>query len=86
MYKRKIGNTNEIWKNLTSKTTLYDLIYTPRPTAWLALGPSIGCNQIDGLEMLVQQGAASLRIWSNYNEIPIDVMRVAAKNHLLSKF
>jgi len=74
----------EIWQHLRPKTTLYDLIYTPKPTAWLALGGEIGCNQIDGLEMLIQQGAASLRIWSNYNEIPIDVMRIAANNHLSS--
>ncbi len=74
---------SEIWKNLESKTTLYDLIYNPRPTEWLKLGAKYGCRQIDGLEMLIQQGAASLRIWSGKNIIPIDSMRNAAKNHLL---
>ena len=71
-----------IWKNLEPGTTLYDLIYTPNPTAWLKLGAKIGCEQINGLEMLIQQGAASLRLWSNNDQIPIEVMRTAAKAHL----
>ena len=37
---------------------------------------------IDGLEMLIQQGAASLRLWTGKHEIPIDVMREKAKNCL----
>jgi len=72
----------ELWFHLNAKTTLYDLIYTPRPTAWLKKGKKIGCKTIDGLEMLLQQGAASLRLWSGITEIPIDVMREAAENQL----
>ena len=72
----------KIWENLQPQTTLYDLIYTPRPTAWLKLGAEYGCKPIDGLEMLIQQGAASLKIWSNYEAVPIDVMREAAQNYL----
>ncbi len=72
----------DIWKHLVANTTLYDLIYTPRPTPWLILGAKMKCKQIDGLEMLVQQGAASLKLWSNYKQIPIDLMRKAAKKHL----
>ncbi len=72
----------EAWKNLNSKTILYDLIYTPRPTAWLALGNEHGCKCIDGLEMLVQQGAASLKLWSGIEKIPINAMRAAAKKCL----
>ncbi|MEC8197707.1 MAG: hemerythrin domain-containing protein [Pseudomonadota bacterium] len=37
---------------------------------------------IDGLEMLVQQGAASLRLWSGSDDIPLDIMRQAAENAL----
>tara|TARA_Y100001968_G_scaffold263830_1_gene252527 strand:- start:8190 stop:9149 length:960 start_codon:yes stop_codon:yes gene_type:complete len=72
----------EIWKNLENTTTLYDLIYTPRPTPWLLNAAKKGCNTIDGLEMLVQQGAASMKLWSGFKEIPIEIMRQAAKNHL----
>ncbi len=72
----------KIWQHLQPNSILYDLIYTPRPTAWLTLGAQKGCQQIDGLEMLIQQGAASLKLWSNNDQVPIDVMRAAAKAHL----
>ena len=74
--------SEEVWGNLNYQTTLYDLIYTPRPTRWLRLGKNAGCKTIDGLEMLIQQGAASLRLWSGINTIPIDIMRQAAENEL----
>jgi len=70
------------WQNLNTLTTFYDLIYTPRPTAWLKNAKKQGCESIDGLEMLIQQGAASLKLWSDFKEIPIEIMREAAKSHL----
>ncbi len=80
----KIPLGKEIWKHLNSHSILYDLIYNPRPTEWLKWGKEQGCECIDGLEMLVQQGAASLKIWSRKTEIPIEVMRIAAKTALLN--
>ena len=79
---KEIPLGEKIWEHLKPKTTLYDLIYTPKPTSWLTLGAENGCKQINGLEMLIQQGAASLRLWSKNDQIPIDVMREAAKQHL----
>lgn len=58
--------------------TVYDLIYTPRPTALLRQAATRGCRGLDGLEMLVQQGAAALRLWSGMDAIPVDAMRRAA--------
>ncbi len=58
--------------------TVYDLIYTPRPTALLLAATSRGCRSLDGLEMLVQQGAASLRRWSGLEQVPVAAMRTAA--------
>ena len=72
-----LGST--AWCKLTNATTLYDLIYTPRPTAWLRLGRQRGCCTLDGLEMLVHQGAAALRIWLERENIPLEVMRQAAE-------
>ncbi len=69
---------NKIWENLKEDTTLYDLIYTPRPTEWLKLGQRYGCKTIDGLEMLIEQGAASLRLWSGIEKIPTEHMKQAA--------
>ena len=68
-----------IWSHLRGSAVLYDLIYTPRPTTWLSWGQSRGHRCIDGLEMLVQQGAASLRLWSDRNDVPVDTMRRAAE-------
>jgi shikimate dehydrogenase len=63
---------------LPPDATVYDLIYTPRPTALLRLAGERGCAAIDGLEMLVQQGAASLRLWSGLPDVPVAAMRAAA--------
>ena len=72
----------DLWETLDPTTTLYDLIYTPRPTPWLRMGQQRGCQAIDGLEMLVQQGAASLRRWSRRHDVPVTVMREAALQRL----
>lgn len=73
----------DIWDNLTAQTVLYDLIYTPRPTPWLQRGEALGCRTYDGLEMLVQQGAAALRRWSGIDDVPVDAMREAALKTLV---
>jgi len=59
-------------------STVYDLIYTPRPTTLLQAASARGCRSIDGLEMLVQQGAAALRLWSGVDAVPVAAMRAAA--------
>ena len=73
----------EIWNNLSNKTILYDLIYTPRPTQWLKLGQQRNCFTIDGLDMLVEQGALSIKLWSGFNDIPTQIMKSSAKKHLM---
>ena len=72
-----------VWSHLQGSAVLYDLVYTPRPTAWLRWGQSRGHRCIDGLDMLVQQGAASLRLWSDRNDVPVETMRRAAEAALL---
>lgn len=62
---------------LPPQAIVYDLIYTPRPTALLALAQAHGCKVLDGLEMLIYQGAAAFEIW--VGETPsISTMRQAA--------
>jgi len=61
---------------------VYDLIYTPRPTALLQAATKRGCRTWDGLEMLVQQGAAALRLWSGLDDVPVEAMRDAALSRL----
>jgi len=52
----------------------YDLIYTPNPTQFLRQAKEQGAITIDGLEMLVQQGAAALEIWLGQAP-PVGIMR-----------
>jgi shikimate dehydrogenase len=59
----------------------YDLIYTPRPTHLLRLAAERQLTTFDGLEMLVQQGAAALEIWLQ-TPAPSDIMRQALLQHL----
>jgi shikimate dehydrogenase len=59
----------------------YDLIYTPRPTRWLLESQKRGAVIIDGLEMLINQGAIALEIWVQ-RPAPVDVMRQALLNYL----
>jgi len=67
---------------LAAGCTVYDLIYVPRPTSLLNAATGRGCQAIDGLEMLVQQGAAALRLWSGRSTVPIAAMRTAAETAL----
>ena len=60
----------------------YDLIYTPNPTEFLKQAQVQGATAIDGLEMLVQQGAAALKIWTGNSEVPVTTMRLAVQRHL----
>ena len=61
---------------------VYDIIYTPRPTQLLQRAAARGCRSLDGLEMLVERGAAALRLWSGRNDVPVEVMRQALLEQL----
>ncbi len=73
----------KIWQSLNSQTILYDLIYKPRITPLLKFGLKKNCILIDGLEMLIAQGAKSLSYWNDGLDIPIEVMKNAIENYLL---
>ncbi|XZN93701.1 MAG: shikimate dehydrogenase [Microcoleus sp.] len=60
----------------------YDLIYNPSPTQFLKDAQLRGAQVIDGLPMLVQQGAAALKIWLETESVPVKVMRLALRKHL----
>ena len=67
--------------HLADETIVYDLIYTPKPTQFLKQAEKLGAISIDGLEMLVQQGAAALQIWLQ-QPVPVDIMRQSLQKHL----
>ena len=49
---------------LSAKHTLFDCVYNPRQTRFLALGAAQGARTIDGLTMFQAQAEASYQIWS----------------------
>ena len=84
----KTNNDNElpfgqnIWNGINSNTIVYDLIYNPSPTPFLKFCDKKGCMTIDGLQMLIAQGAKSLSFWTNGLEVPFEVMHSAIKKYL----
>jgi shikimate dehydrogenase len=66
---------------ISASAIAYDLIYVPNPTLWLAQMQQRGNLAIDGLEMLIQQGAAGLRLWTQ-QDVPVETMRRALQQHL----
>jgi shikimate dehydrogenase len=63
---------------LGSGQTVVDLVYGDEPTALVQAAGDAGATVVDGIEVLVQQGARSLRIWTGF-EAPLDAMRAAAR-------
>lgn len=57
--------------------TVVDMVYGEGPTALLRAAADAGANTVDGIEILVRQGADSLEIWTGF-PAPVDVMRAAA--------
>ncbi len=72
----------EVMAKLKAGAIVYDLIYVPNPTRFLALAQERGAVAIDGLEMLVQQGAAALRIWTGREDVPVEIMGCVLRSHL----
>lgn len=65
--------TDEVIGRIQPGTVVYDLIYTPRPTLFMKKAREKGAITVDGLEMLVQQGAKALEIWLG-RDVPVDIM------------
>ncbi|MEM3628622.1 MAG: shikimate dehydrogenase, partial [Candidatus Bathyarchaeia archaeon] len=61
---------------LNPKLTVMDIVYSPIETKLLKEAKSVGAKIINGIEMLVFQGAASFEIWWN-QPAPVNVMREA---------
>lgn len=64
---------------------VYDMVYgTAAPTELVRGAREVGAVALDGLGMLVSQGATAVDIWSDSKQIrtPRDVMRTAAEHEL----
>jgi len=61
-----------------SEQVVVDLVYGDRPTRLIEAADAAGAYTIDGIEVLVRQGARSLETWTG-REAPLDAMRKAAR-------
>ena len=61
--------------------TVFDLVYNPLETRLLRQARAAGARAIDGLGMLVTQGALSFEMWTG-REAPIEVMRETCEQKL----
>jgi shikimate dehydrogenase len=57
-------------------SVVMDIVYAPLQTALLRQAAAAGCQTIDGLSMLLYQGAVQFKIWTG-KQPPQDVMRRA---------
>ena len=65
-------------RRLRAGQVVVDLVYHPLRTPLLAAAAARGAATVDGLGMLVHQGARQLGLWTGL-EAPVDVMRDAAE-------
>lgn len=66
---------------LTSRICIFDIVYSPNGTKLIQNAKRIGAKAIDGIDMLVYQGAMTFKIWTG-REPPIGVMKEAIKKEI----
>jgi shikimate dehydrogenase len=62
---------------LEPRPVVFDLVYRPRRTPLLETAAAAECPTVEGIEMLIEQGARSFELWTGV-PAPADVMRAAA--------
>jgi shikimate dehydrogenase len=65
-----------------SDLVVFDIVYNPITTQLLKQAKKAGARTIDGVMMLVHQGAEALKIWTGMTP-PIDVMEKAVRERLI---
>jgi shikimate dehydrogenase len=69
---------------LSQDLVVFDLVYLPRITPLLSRARASGCLVVEGLEMLVEQGALSFEAWTGM-DAPLPEMRAAADRALAGR-
>ena len=64
--------------------TVCDVVYTPQETLFLTQARVVGAETVNGLGMLVHQGAAAFEMWTG-RPAPVDTMRDACLKALASR-
>lgn len=60
---------------------VYDMIYRPAETQFMSRARAEGCRVVNGLGMLLYQGAAALELWTG-KPAPLAVMRAALNRNI----
>jgi len=68
-------------ESIPATAVAYDLVYNPLETPFLREARKAGARTVNGLTMLVHQGAASFALWMS-REAPVEVMMEAASRAL----
>jgi shikimate dehydrogenase len=65
-------------RRFTAEQVVVDMVYGREPSELLRAAAAAGAQTVDGIEVLVQQGALSFQVWTGC-EAPLDTMRAAAR-------
>jgi shikimate dehydrogenase len=65
--------------DIHEEQVVVDMVYGAEPTTLLRTAAGAGATTVDGIEILVQQGALSFQLWTG-REAPIETMRAAARS------
>ncbi len=65
-------------------TVVMDTVYNPLKTRFLKDAENVDCMTIDGVSMLVHQGAVQFELWTG-EKAPVDVMRRAVLDELSNR-
>jgi shikimate dehydrogenase len=68
-YPKTDASPNIPYNFITDKHLLFDLVYNPEVTQFMAKGLEKGATVKNGYEMLLQQALKSYEIWNNENAI-----------------
>ncbi len=81
MFPDNDDSPTEIPESFVENQIVFDLVYNPAKTKFLTLAESRGAETIDGLTMLVEQGAKSFEIWTG-TEMPKGKILSALKSSI----
>lgn len=68
--------TRELLKSANKNILIYDLVYNPLQTMLLKTATDLKLSSMNGLDMLIYQGAEAFKIWTNKTPA-IDLMKEA---------
>ena len=78
MHRVAEGQTLVRAEQMHKDLVVFDIVYSPLETELLKEARKAGCMTIDGLKMLVHEGAAAFKIWTGF-DAPISLMESAAR-------